>query len=418
MTIDSHFPIKTPTACQLKWTWSTVRLFNGTTNSCHRVNADPISPETFVNFHNTPKKLADRELMLDGKWPAGGCEYCQHIEQAGGHSDRMLHLEIPNLAPRELSTMPTAVSVTPRILEVYFDNLCNMSCLYCTNTASSRIDQENRQFGVFEKHGVRIKNDDIRTDRFEELNLALWAWMQEHARELARFHVLGGEPLYQKQFDQCLDFFDANPCPDLEFNVVTNLMIATDRLETIIQRIKKLMAQRKLKRFDLTCSIDSFGPEQEYVRYGLDLEQWKRNFELVVKEKWIYLNINQVLTGLTLKQVPDLLHYINQQRQHRKIHHHFGTPVTEHDFLHPDVFGTGYFDLTFAEILNAMPSTTQQEQTARDYMMGIQSQVNSKPRDQSAINRLGVYLDEIDRRRKLNWRETFSWLTKEIEHVV
>jgi hypothetical protein len=121
---------------------------------------------------------------------------------------------------------------------------------------------------------------------------------------------------------------------------------------------------------------------------------------------------------LTLKQVPDLLYYIDQQRQHRKIHHHFGTPVGTYDFLHPEVFGPGYFDSTFEEILKLMPDTTTQEKTARDYMLGIQGQVNSCTRNQDAIDRLGVYLDEIDRRRGLSWRETFPWLTKEINHVV
>ena len=65
-----------------------------------------------------------------------------------------------------------------------------------------------------------------------------------------------------------------------------------------------------------------------------------------------------------------------------------------------------------------MPDTTAQEKAARDYMLGIQSQANSRTRNQPAINQMGVYLDEIDRRRGLDWRATFPWLTKEIEHVV
>ena len=31
-----EFPIKTKTACQYKWTWSTVFLSTGTSSSCHR----------------------------------------------------------------------------------------------------------------------------------------------------------------------------------------------------------------------------------------------------------------------------------------------------------------------------------------------------------------------------------------------
>ena len=69
-----YFPIKTETACQLKWTWSSLYLYEGTTNSCHRVAKTSLTTDTFDQFHNTPKKLADRRIMLDGEWPAGGCE--------------------------------------------------------------------------------------------------------------------------------------------------------------------------------------------------------------------------------------------------------------------------------------------------------------------------------------------------------
>ena len=75
----------------------------------------------FDNFHNLPKKLNDRRLMLNGEWPQGGCEYCKNIEDAGGVSDRISHLDIPNLTPIELETDLTAINVTPKILEIYFD---------------------------------------------------------------------------------------------------------------------------------------------------------------------------------------------------------------------------------------------------------------------------------------------------------
>ena len=86
------FPISTATACQSKWTWSTIYLNQLATASCHRVQPLAIDPENFDDFHNIPKKIADRELMLEGKWPQGGCEYCGDIERAGGWSDRLHNL--------------------------------------------------------------------------------------------------------------------------------------------------------------------------------------------------------------------------------------------------------------------------------------------------------------------------------------
>lgn len=415
---QKYFPIKTATACQLKWNWSTIRLYDGTTSSCHRVDADTVTPDTFGNFHNTPKKLADRRLMLAGEWPQGGCEYCKNIEDIGGSSDRMFHSAIPNMSPPELDNDVNAVHVTPRIVEVYFDNVCNMKCLYCWDGFSSQIQAENKKFGRFEKHGVIIDNYSTATSSKAELTQSFWQWMQRNHKEIVRFHVLGGEPFYQAQFDTCLEFFKNNPSPDLEFNVVSNLKVPTARLEKILQDIHILVKDGKIKRFDLTASIDCFGPEQEYVRNGIDLDQWMANFKFIVDQSWITLNINQTLSGLTIKTVPDLLKFVNSMRDQREIGHYFSTTVMTHDFLDPGIFGPDFFTNDFDAILSNMPNHTWQQQQARAYMAGIKSRVDNSQRDIVKIGQLKIFLDEMDHRRNTNWRQVFPWLAKEFDHVV
>jgi hypothetical protein len=227
---------------------------------------------------------------------------------------------------------------------------------------------------------------------------------------------LGGEPFYQKQFDNCIDFFSENPAPQLEFNVISNLMLTSKLFQEKILKIRELVIKRKLKRFDLTASIDCFGKEQEYVRYGLDLNQWKENFKFLVSQRWITLNINQTLSCLTMKTVPELIKFVNRFRKDRKIGHYFSTTVMTYEFLHPGIFGPGFFD--FDSIINEMPTVRSQESQAKKYMEGIKLQVNSCARDQEKINQLVVYLDEIDQRRGISWREVFPWLEKEVTNVV
>ena len=128
------FPINTDTSCLLKWSWSTVFLRQGTSSSCHRTDQQPIDPDNFANFHNLPNKVQAREMMLNGEWPQGGCQYCEKIETAGGMSDRQYQLHSGHdgeLTPRELLVDPTVTEVVPTILEIYFNNTCNMGCLYC-----------------------------------------------------------------------------------------------------------------------------------------------------------------------------------------------------------------------------------------------------------------------------------------------
>lgn len=416
---DKYFPIKTATACQLKWTLTSLRLYPGDSGSCHRVKKQKVTVENFDDFHNNPKKLEDRRLMLEGQWPTGGCEYCQTIEDAGGFSDRMLHLGIPNLTPDELESDPTAVKVTPKMLEVYFDNVCNMSCVYCQDILSSKIYQENVKFGRFEKQGVIIDNRmPQKNSEHAALLDKFWQWMEKYSNGLRRFQVLGGEPFYQRQFENCLDFFEKNPNSELEFNIVSNLMVDPSKFQSVIGRIKNMIATKKIKRFDLTASIDCFGPEAEYVRFGLDLETWKTNFEYAVSQKWVALSINQCFTALTIKTMPELLRYINEHRKTRKINHFFGIMDGSHDCLKPWVFGSGFFDREFDEIIELMPADHQGYENSRMYMEGIRKKINTYTKNPDTIKQLKIFLDEMDRRRGLDWRKTFPWIEKEIDNVV
>lgn len=418
MAAKKFFPIKTETSCKLKWSWTTLRLYNGGASSCHRVKSDIVSVDNFETFHNTAKKLEDRQLMLAGKWPTGGCEYCQQVEAAGGSSDRQMHLKIPDQYPSILDQDATAINVAPTILEVYLDNVCNMSCLYCWDGFSSQIQQENLKFGVFNESGVVIENRAVKHPEHKELKIKYWEWMSKNSQSLSRWNILGGEPFYQKEFELCLDFLENNKHPDLEFGIVSNLMINPVKFKTVISRIKSIVASRKIKRFDITASIDCFGKEQEYVRHGLDLDTWKSNFEFLVSQKWITLNINQTISALTIKTIPALISYINDLNTDRDIGHYMSTTVSTYDFLHPQIFGAGFFDEDFRIILDLMKEDTWQQKEAKRYMQGLISQINTQSRNQVLINQLGTYLTELDRRRNLNWQDTFLWLKKEITNVV
>jgi len=355
--------------------------------------------------------------MLKGEWPSGGCEYCKKIEDAGGSSDRLMHLSIPNLTPPELDTNPSATTVTPRIVEVYFDNLCNMSCVYCEDRYSSKIQQENIRFGRFEKHGLVIDNEVQRHTHQEQLTDEFWVWMDKHYSSIRRLHILGGEPFYQKQFDICMDFLHNHKNKELEFNIISNLMIPSEKFKSYIMRIKELVASRKIKRFELTASIDCWGAEQEYVRYGLKLDQWKQNFEFLVNQKWIVLHINQVVSALTIPSMYQLIEYINQHRSGRKVGHHVTISINP-TYMNPDIFGPGYFDKAFARIFAVMPEDDWQQKEAKKYMMGIQMRFSNSKKNPSELIKLRTYLDELDRRRNQNWRTTFPWLVEELEHVV
>ena len=197
---------------------------------------------------------------------------------------RLFQLKIPNLVPFELESDPAAVVVTPRIVEVYLDNVCNMSCLYCWDGFSSKIHQENQKFGEFNQDGVVIKNKSSRHPDQEQMTERFWLWLDKHYIELRRLHILGGEPFFQPQFETCLEFLESHTNPELELSIFTNLKVSSDKLERFVERIKKLLAEGRIKRLDITCSIDCWGKEAEYVRSGLNLDLLEEYFEYSVNQ--------------------------------------------------------------------------------------------------------------------------------------
>ena len=81
--------------------------------------------------------------------------------------------------------------VTPGLLEVYFSNLCNMSCTYCSAKFSSVIQHENEKFGEFTKNGLEIYEWPDNPE-YEKMRDMFWDWMDLHGQELYTLHVLGG----------------------------------------------------------------------------------------------------------------------------------------------------------------------------------------------------------------------------------
>ena len=410
-TEKKYFPIKTDTACQLKWNWSTLYLNSGITASCHRTSISEITAENFLNFHNTPLKLADRQRMLDGVWPEQSCGYCRDIEIAGGTSDRMRHLTIPDQSPPELDINPQAINISPTILEVYFNNACNLGCLYCDTTGalSSTIATENKQYGDFKKEGVELVSID---SHFKDLVPHFWKWFPVGFPKIKRMHILGGEPFYQKELDKLLDMIEQYPNPNCELNIITNLMVPKKRIEDFLLKTKKLLIKRKLKRIDITCSIDCWGPQQEYVRWGINLKQWEENFNLLIENKWIYLNINQTMSALTIKTIPALLAKLAVWRKDRQIGHWFGGITPGPSYLKGEIFSDKEFKNDAVEILNLMPKDTDEEKVAVKYMEGIFKQILGAEQNIDEIKKLLTFLNEKDRRRNTNWRELFPWLIK------
>jgi hypothetical protein len=401
--VNKRFPIVSNTACQLKWTWSTIYLTTENTASCHRTNHHQFGDD--FDFHNTASKIDDRKRMLDGKWPTKGCTYCQDIETAGGQSDRITNLNFPGIhAPPELDQNPVAVHVTPRILEVYFDNTCNLKCLYCGPHFSSLWDAENVRHGV----PAFAKSKNIESNKQK-----LFEWLKLHGHTLTVFNILGGEPLYQPELEQVLALFEQHPAPELKLQMFTNLNARLPYLQKIIQRVRKLIDRGCIREFEITASLDCWGAPQEYVRYPLNLQQWEQNFEYLLDQPWINLIINSTVTPLTVKTLPDLLEKINHWNLKRKVYH-YQNSVNNPDHMFIDLFG-GIFQQDFDRAIELKPAQTPEEIASKNYLIGIAKQSRHGGPKPKQIRQLFNFLNTMDQRRNTHWPTVFPWLVDEFK---
>jgi hypothetical protein len=398
--------------CAYKWGWSTIFLQNRTTSSCHRTEQDSITTENLANFHNTPLKLKARQSMLDGNWPGGGCEYCKKIEDAGGISDRqdINQIELDQIVPIELISNIRETVVSPTMVEVYFSNLCNMSCIYCGPKYSSTWEQEVRKHKLYTIDSDTLIGDK---DSYQVILAKFWEWLDKNASNIVKYNILGGEPFYQPELETNIDFFETHPCPNLRLTVFSNLKVGHDKFVRILTQLNSLLERGHLANVQITCSLDCWGPQQEYVRTGLDLIQWEKNFDTLVKEfQKIEVQIHGTMTSLTIKTMPDLVKKMNDVNQYRteKSRPVYLTynMVFHPPQLNPDIFPNGFFDTDFDEVINLLTNSH-----TKNIIRGYKQSINNGEHNPDLIGKLKIYLDTLDARRGTDWKLLFPWL---VEH--
>lgn len=284
--VEKHF---SPTTCLAKWYHANIYFQTGETHSCyhpapHLIDLAPLKEDPSA-LHNTAAKKLERQQMLKGERPKG-CQYCWNIEDLGPHliSDR--HIRTGSLHSeekiQEIKTLKATGSVVPNYMEVSFSNLCNFKCGYCHPKASSRYYNEIQQFGPYPKvknHHCNINQLKIYDEENNPYLDAWWRWWPDLKKSLKILRITGGEPLIQKTTFQLLDRLTEEPMPELELNINSNLGSSPAIIEKFCRQIEYLKSEKKIKSFKLFTSIDTWGPQAEYIRTGLSLKTFEQNLK-------------------------------------------------------------------------------------------------------------------------------------------
>ncbi len=279
-----------PTFCLAKWHHTTIYLATGETHSCYHPAPHPIPLEELKDnpsaLHNTIEKKDQRKKMLCGEKP-DGCNYCWKIEAMGKDyvSDR--HIKTTSIYNEErvaeIKQKGADFNVNPEYVEISFSNECNFKCGYCHPKASSRYYNEIKQHGPYSMSTSHRQDIDwFKIYKKEEENPyvdAFWKWWPELSKTLNILRITGGEPLMHKSLWELFDKLEADPKPNIQIEVNSNMGVKPKLVEKLTETVKKLKEKKCIRSFKLYTSIDTWGPRAEYARTGLDIKLWEQNLD-------------------------------------------------------------------------------------------------------------------------------------------
>ena len=324
--IQKFIPIMneiSPTFCLAKWHHTTIYLQTGETHSCyhpapHKIPLSEIAADPSA-LHNTQEKINQRAEMIAGQKPAG-CNYCWNIEALGDDiiSDRKERNASIYTEERlgAIKADPLA-PVNPQYIEISFGNECNFKCGYCHPKHSSAYHKEIKDFGPYDM--VKNHRNDINwfTVYEEETNPyveAWWKWWPEVSKTLTILRITGGEPLLQQSTWRLLDELDNNPKPNLELNINSNFGVKPILIDRLVEKVNALLAKGAIKDFKIFTSIDTWGPQAEYIRTGLNIAVWEKNLDTYLTKTNLPVTFMITFNILTVTTFQSLLEKILEWR--------------------------------------------------------------------------------------------------------
>jgi hypothetical protein len=333
--------------CMAKWLQVSLHLPQGRTHSCYHPPTHPIPLKELKQnpnaLHNTQFKLSERKQMKEGIRPEG-CQYCWNVEDAsnppkGGRlSDR--HYRSSEWwvkdAWNEVVENPWDHDITPRYVEVNFNQACNFKCSYCSPHLSTTWEDDINTHGGFRFSNGTGHNDINYLRRIGLMPLevargnnpyidAFWQWWPRVYRDLKVFRMTGGEPLMDKNTFKVLNYVNENPNPFLELCITSNMCPPQDALMdkfiNVLKAIEKVRVWEDPERFNpdsgnnwyvapackhftLFISVDSVGKQAEYIRDGLNFDKMYNNCRRVLRET----NGTEIsfINTFTLLSIPNL----------------------------------------------------------------------------------------------------------------
>jgi len=409
-----------PSFCVLKWHHLEMHLGSAVAHSCFHCPQYDLSLDE--DFHNTKQKKAVRQEMLDGV-KSDECSYCWKQEEIGITSPRITLAPVYTLKDvsiiQSTAKMKSDEDVFPKYLEMSFSNTCQFKCSYCSTQNSSSWFEEIKKHGPLDmlsldnagnytlngKEERYSDNDNPMVDKF-------WKWFKKAITHLHTLRVTGGEPLLNENTFKLAKFLKNHPCrDDIAFHVNSNLCVSDRRIDRLIDCLHTNSI--------VYASIDSWGPQAEWIRHGLNNDQFERNIEKLLSSG-VKVGIMVTFCLLSIPNFHELIAFVLKMKKKYPWMLTIDTPMMSDPkhlsaLILDDIMLDNLQDLVYYVQTNTsdtdicMFNSGESTKFERVYDWCKTSRFTGEELKRNRIDFVN-FIDEHDRRRNTNWHTAFPEL--------
>ena len=242
-------------------------------------------PITLDEHWNSDHMRSVRRRMMAGE-TLPECEVC---------NDRLLNTDVYRsyfnqlfghkyLQAREQTDATGHTTMKPVSWDYRFSNLCNFKCRMCGDMLSSAWESEQRQHGMIDftnpKNNWMRSEVKVEIEKFQDTQVEqeFATAVEEHRVE--EVYWVGGEPLmYEQHWRYMQRIIELGDGKNVYARYNTNLSRVNYRGINLFRDILS-----RLRDWQVCASIDGTGRIGEYIRSGLDFNQWLEN----IREGLVY----------------------------------------------------------------------------------------------------------------------------------
>ena len=159
-----------------------------------------------------------------------------------------------------------------------FSNLCNFKCRMCGDMLSSAWESEQRQHNMIDwgnpKNTWMLPEVKKQIERFQDSQIEAEFSKAVEEHRVEEVYWVGGEPLmYEQHWRYMSRIVELGDGQNVYARYNTNLSRVEYKGINLFRDILN-----RIRDWQVCASLDGTGPIGEYIRTGLDYDQWLRNF--------------------------------------------------------------------------------------------------------------------------------------------